>query len=82
MNSGREKAAGITSTAVVLRRWILDGGRPQDGERLEKAAKRRRWDRGAGGGELGCGVKMVRSVDDGASRLATLRGGERIGNRR
>ena len=87
------RAAGADKTAeaglgfcrvrkkLVLRRWNPDGGRPQDGERLEKAAKRR-WDRGASGGELGCGVGTVRSVDDGASRLATLRGGERTGNKR
>ena len=60
---------------VVVRHWILNSGRLSEGERLEKAAKRK-WDRGAGGGKLGCGVVTPRSVDDGASRLATLRGEE------
>ena len=36
---------------LVVRRWIPDGGRPPEGERLEKAAKRR-WDRSVGGGKL------------------------------
>ena len=61
--------------------WIPDGGPPQDGERLENAAKRR-WNRSGGGGEIGCGVVTPRSVDDGAFSLATLQGGERTGNKR
>ena len=32
---------------LVVRHWILDGERPPEGERLQKAAKRK-WDRGAG----------------------------------
>ena len=77
----RSAEAGLGFCRVGKKTWIPDGGPPQDGERLENAAKRR-WNRSGGGGELGCGVVTPRSVDDGAFRLATLQGGERTGNKR